>query len=318
MPTPLKSTVDQALAAGDARCESVETVIVVRRTGHDPELNWVDGRDVWWHDTVGVAREQHQAQSFDAEHPLFLLYTSDAAGKPRGIVHSSGGYLTQARYTFHYVFDHKEGADVFWCGADLASIGGHSYVVYGPLADGATSVIYEGAADFPDRRRHFQLIEDYGVTTYYVAPTLIRTFMKWGRDIPDAHDLSSLRLLGTMGERSNSDAWRWYRAVIGGNRCPIVDTWWQTETGAIMIAPLPGVTAAKPGSPVTPLPGISAHIVDDDADLVALGDQGHTSSWTDRGPRCSAGSGVMRRASSRRTGRGSADGLVFHWRRCPL
>ena len=273
--TPLKSIVDDALAGNDIPCASVETVIVARRTGDDVESNWVDGRDVWWHDTVGVACDEHEAQPFDAEHPLFLLYTLSREGSSKGIVHSSGGYLTQARYTFHYVFDHKEDLDVFWCDADLTSIAGHTYQVYGPLSDGATSVIYEGAADFPDEHRHFQIIDDYGVTTYYVAPTLIRTFIRWGREVPDAHDLSSLRLLATMSEANNQETWRWYRDVIGGNRCPIVDTWWQTETGAIMIAPLPGVTAAKPGSPVSPLPGISAHIVDDGTNLVGLGERGN-------------------------------------------
>lgn len=273
-PRPMKSIVDEALALGDAPCESVQTVIVARRTGDDVESNWVNGRDVWWQDTVGAAREQHEAQSFDAEHPLFLIYTSRAEGKPHGIMHSSGGYLTQARYTFHYVFDHREGLDVFWCDADLGSIAGHTYQVYGPLSDGATSVVYEGAADFPDERRHFQIIEDYGVTTYYVSPKLIRTFMNWGRQLPDAHDLSSLRLLGAMCGPSNQELWRWCRDVIGGDHCPVLVTWWQTETGAIMIAPLPGVKAVDPGPPKS-LPGISAHIVDDDTDLVGPGERGN-------------------------------------------
>jgi acetyl-CoA synthetase len=273
-PVPMKSVVDEALAADDARCRSVDTVIVVRRTGQDPDLHWVEGRDVWWQDTVGVASERHEAQSFDAEHPLFLLYTSRTDGKPHGIVHSSGGYLTQARYTFHYVFDHKEDLDVYWCDADLASIAGHTYQVYGPLSDGATSVIYEGGVEFPDAHRHFQIIEDYGVTTYYVAPKLIRTFMKRGREVPGAHDLSSLRLLGMVGEPNNQEVRQWYADVIGSDRCQVVDTWWQTETGAIMIAPLPGVNVIRAGSPVTSLPGISAHIVDDNTDLVALGEQG--------------------------------------------
>jgi acetyl-CoA synthetase len=274
-PTPLKSIVDDALAGGDTPCRSVETVIVARRTGDDVVSNWVVGRDVWWHDTVGLAREGHEAQPFDAEHPLFLLYTSNGEERPKGILHTSGGYLTQARYTFHYVFDHKEDLDVFWCDADLASIAGHTYQVYGPLSDGATSVIYEGAADFPDEHRHFRIIDDYGVTIYYVAPTLIRSFIKWGREVPDVHDLSSLRLLAVIGEAINQATWQWYRDVIGGNRCLIADTWWQIETGAIMIAPLPGVGEAKPGSPVSPLPGISAHIVDDGTNLVGMGERGN-------------------------------------------
>ena len=274
VPTPLKAIVDDALAAGGTPCRSVETVVVARRTGHDVESNWTDGRDVWWEDTVGAAPAQHEAQPFPAEHPLFLLYDTRSAGKPDGFVHSSGGYLTQARYTFHHVFDHEEGSDIFWCAADLGCMAGHTYLVYGPLSDGATSVIYEGGADFPDAHRPFRIIEKYGVTIFYIATPLIRTFMKWGRDVPDAQDLSSLRLLGTLNERGDSEAWRWYRDVIGGDRCPIVDTWWQAETGAIMIAPLPGVTPARPGSPISPLPGISAHIVDCDTDLVAPGERG--------------------------------------------
>ena len=273
-PTRLKCTADDALAgAGGPPCESVEKVVVVRRTGHDPDVDWVHGRDVWWHDTVGTASARHEAQPFDSEHPLFLLYTAGTDGRPSGVVHSSGGYLTQARYTFHYVFDHKEDRDVFWCGADIGCIAGHSYLVYGPLSDGATSVIYEGAADFPNRDRHFQIIEDYGVTTYYVTPALIRTFMTWGREGPDSHDLSSLRLLGTLG-RTSPESWQWFRNVIGSNRCPVVESWFQIETGAIVIAPLPGVSAVKPGSPVSPLPGISAHIFDGDGDLAEPGEQG--------------------------------------------
>jgi acetyl-CoA synthetase len=273
IPAAVKDIVDEALAIGDVPCVCVETVIVVRRTAHEPALNWVDGRDVWWQDTVETADEHHAAESFDAEHPLFLLYTLGTDDEPHGIVHSSGGYLTQVRYTFHYVFDHKEGLDVFWCDAHLACIAGH-YMVYGSLTNGATSVIYEGTANSPDRHRHFRIIENYGVTVYYVTQALIDGFMKWGREIPDAHDLSSLRLLGVMGERINPEAWQWYREVIGRNRCPIVDTWWQPETGAVMIAPLPGLTAAKPGSLAGPVPGISAHIIDADNDVVALGEHG--------------------------------------------
>jgi acetyl-CoA synthetase len=273
-PEPLKCIVDEALAESEGPGGSVETVIVARRTGGDVKSSWVAGRDVWWEETISVAGEQHLAESFDAEHPLFLFYTSCIEGRPRGLVHSSGGYLTQALYTFHYVFDHKEGRDVFWCDAALGSIAGHTYQVYGPLSSGATSVIYEGAADFPDECRHFQVIERYGVTTYYVASERLRAFADRGRAIPDAHDLSSLRLLGTTGEPGNQEAWQWYHDVVGGGRCPVVVTWWRPETGAIMIAPMPGVTTVKPGSPMSSLPGISAHIVDDDTDLVSHGERG--------------------------------------------
>ncbi|AVL99390.1 acetate--CoA ligase [Gordonia iterans] len=274
-PAELKTQVDEALGSGDDAAPSVEKVIVVRRTNHDENLPWVDGRDVWWEDTVSESSPVHEPEFFESEHPLFLLYTSGTTGKPKGIVHTSGGYLTQASYTFHNVFDHKEGRDVFWCTADIGWVTGHSYIVYGPLSNGATEVIYEGTPNSPDEHRHFNIIEKYGVTVYYTAPTLIRTFMKWGRAIPDVHDLTSLRLLGSVGEPINPEAWRWYHEVIGGGRCPIVDTWWQTETGAIMIAPLPGVTACKPGSAMKPLPGISANIVDDEGRSVGAGEQGY-------------------------------------------
>ena len=227
-------------------------------------------------------RRTHHAEAFDAEHPLFLLYTSGTTGKPKGIVHTSGGYLTQASYTHHNIFDIKPETDVFWCTADIGWVTGHTYSVYGPLSNGATQIIYEGTPDSPDQHRHFQIIEKYGVTIYYTAPTMIRTFMKWGREIPDAHDLSSLRLLGTVGEPINPEAWRWYRKVIGRDSIPIVDTWWQTETGSAMISPLPGVAAAKPGSAMTPLPGVSAKIVDDDGNQLSLpsSDEGeHTSGY---------------------------------------
>ncbi|MFD0362451.1 acetate--CoA ligase [Nocardia sp. GCM10030253] len=256
---PLKAAVDEALGGA---ASTVEHVLVVRRTNID--VPWTEGRDLWWHDTVTDASPDHRAQGFDAEHPLFILYTSGTTGKPKGILHTSGGYLTQAAYTHHNVFDHKAGQDVYWCTADIGWVTGHSYIVYGPLANRATQVVYEGTPNSPDEHRHFEIIEKYGVTIYYTAPTLVRTFMKWGREIPDAHDLSSLRLLGSVGEPINPEAWRWYRDVIGGNRTPIVDTWWQTETGAIMISPLPGVTATKPGAAMAPLPGISAKIVDDE------------------------------------------------------
>ena len=274
-PAELKTQVDEALGTGDDAAKSVEKVLVVRRTNHDPDLPWVDGRDVWWEDTVDEQSPEHTPEAFDSEHPLFLLYTSGTTGKPKGIVHTSGGYLTQTSYTFHNVFDHKEGRDVFWCTADIGWVTGHSYIVYGPLSNGVTEVIYEGTPNSPDEHRHFQIIEKYGVTIYYTAPTLIRTFMKWGRAVPDAHDLSSLRLLGSVGEPINPEAWRWYYDVVGGGRCPIVDTWWQTETGAIMVAPLPGVTDCKPGSAMRPLPGISANIVDDNGNPVPAGEQGY-------------------------------------------
>ncbi|WP_067785671.1 acetate--CoA ligase [Nocardia amikacinitolerans] len=266
---PLKAAVDEALADGKS---SAEHVLVVRRTGI--EVPWTEGRDLWWHETVEAASPEHEAQPFDAEHPLFILYTSGTTGKPKGILHTSGGYLTQASYTHHYVFDHKPGQDVYWCTADIGWVTGHSYIVYGPLSNRATQVVYEGTPNSPTEHRHFEIIEKYGVTIYYTAPTLVRTFMKWGREIPDAHDLSSLRLLGSVGEPINPEAWRWYREVIGGNRTPIVDTWWQTETGAIMISPLPGVTAAKPGAAMTPLPGISAQVVDDDGTGLERGRSG--------------------------------------------
>ncbi|MFE3442040.1 acetate--CoA ligase [Nocardia sp. NPDC059180] len=265
-PAPLKEAVDEALYAGGDVPHSVEHVLVVRRT--NAEVPWTEGRDLWWHETVAQASPQHQAQAFDAEHPLFILYTSGTTGKPKGILHTSGGYLTQTAYTHHNVFDHKPGADVYWCTADIGWVTGHSYIVYGPLANRATQVVYEGTPNFPDEHRHWQIIEKYGVTIYYTAPTLIRTFMKWGREIPDAHDLSSLRVLGSVGEPINPEAWRWYREVIGAGTTPIVDTWWQTETGSIMISPLPGVTAAKPGAAMTPLPGISAQVVDEEGHLV--------------------------------------------------
>ena len=248
---------------------SVEHVLVVRRTG--VETPWTEGRDVWWHDVVDGASTEHTPEAFDAEHPLFLLYTSGTTGKPKGIVHTSGGYLTQSSYTHFNVFDVKPDADVYWCTADIGWITGHTYIVYGPLSNGVTQVVYEGTPASPSEHRHFQIIEKYGVTIYYTAPTLVRTFMKWGREIPDAHDLSSLRLLGSVGEPINPEAWRWYRDAFGANRTPIVDTWWQTETGSIMISPLPGVTAAKPGSAMTPLPGISAKIVDDDGNQLGPG-----------------------------------------------
>ena len=254
----LKDAVDEAVSDQP----SVEHVLVVRRTGID--VNWTEGRDLWWHETVAEASPEHTPEAFDSEHPLFLLYTSGTTGKPKGIMHTSGGYLTQASYTHYNVFDIKPETDVYWCTADIGWVTGHTYIVYGPLSNGATQVVYEGTPASPDEHRHFQVIEKYGVTIYYTAPTLIRTFMKWGRELAFEHDLSSLRLLGSVGEPINPEAWRWYRLVFGAEATPIVDTWWQTETGAAMISPLPGVTDCKPGSAMRPLPGISAKIVDDD------------------------------------------------------
>jgi len=265
---PLKPAVDEAVA----QTPSVRNVLVVRRTGSDVE--WTD-KDVWWHDLVESQSTEHIPEAFDAEHPLFILYTSGTTGKPKGILHTSGGYLTQAAYTHRNVFDLKPDEDVYWCTADIGWVTGHSYIVYGPLANRATQVVYEGTPDTPNKDRWWDIVERHGVTLFYTAPTAIRTFMKWGDELPKSHDLSSLRLLGSVGEPINPEAWMWYREVIGGGRCPIVDTWWQTETGAIMISPLPGVTACKPGSAMGALPGIGMAVVDDDAQQVGNGGGGY-------------------------------------------
>jgi acetyl-CoA synthetase len=268
-PHALKPTVDEAVA----RCPGVSTVLVVRRTGQ--EVDWHDGRDVWWHDTVEVADDAHTAPALDAEHPLFILYTSGTTARPKGILHTTGGYLTHVAWTHHAVFDLKPESDVYWCTADIGWVTGHSYIVYGPLANGATSVMYEGTPDTPHKGRFWELVQKYGVTILYTAPTAIRTFAKWGEDIPAGYDLSSLRLIGTVGEPINPEAWMWYREHIGGGSCPVVDTWWQTETGGIMISPLPGVTATKPGSAMRPLPGIVADVVDDRGAPVPPGGGGY-------------------------------------------
>ncbi len=263
----LKPAVDEALRGEN----NVKKVLVVKRTGQ--EVAWSE-RDVWWHEIVESQPAEHHAEAFDSEHPLFILYTSGTTAKPKGIFHTTGGYLTQASYTHRAVFDLKPD-DIYWCTADVGWITGHSYVVYGPLINGATQVMYEGTPDTPHKGRIFEIIQKYRVTILYTAPTLIRTWMKWGDEFPNRHDLTSLRLLGSVGEPINPEAWMWYREVIGGNRCPIVDTWWQTETGAIMISPLPGVTATKPGSAMRPLPGISAKVVDDSAHEVGNGHGGY-------------------------------------------
>ncbi|MEC5128473.1 acetate--CoA ligase [Verrucomicrobiales bacterium BCK34] len=253
---PLKANVDEALDA----YEGVETVFVLKRC--DNEVTMAEGRDVWWHDEVEGVSDECPAEGFDSEHPLFILYTSGSTGKPKGILHTTGGYLTGTASTFKYIFDYKPD-DVYWCTADVGWITGHSYIVYGPMANGATQVMYEGAPNFPDWDRFWQIVQDYKVSIFYTAPTAIRAFIKAGDHHVEKYDLSSLRVLGTVGEPINPEAWMWYRDKIGGGRCPIVDTWWQTETGCIMISPLPGATPTKPGTATRPFLGIDAAILDE-------------------------------------------------------
>lgn len=265
----LKPAVDQALLT----CPRVTSVLVVRRTGQD--VGWVDGRDVWWHEAVADASADHVVEQFDSEHPLFVMYTSGTTGSPKGILHTTGGYLTQAAYSFWAVFDHKPDSDVYWCTADVGWVTGHSYIVYGPLANGATQVLYEGTPDTPHRGRWWEIIAEYDVSIFYTAPTAIRTCMKWGEDLPARHDLSSLRVLGSVGESINPEAYLWYHQNIGGGRAPIVDTWWQTETGAHMISPLPGVSVGKPGSAMAAIPGVAVDVVDDAGSPVGNGREGY-------------------------------------------
>ena len=264
-PTPMKKAVDAV--AGEIA--TLEHIVVVDRCGTNPPMS--DGRDHFWHDLLDRADADCPPEPMDSEDPLYILYTSGSTGKPKGILHTTAGYLTGVTATHKLVFDLKPETDVYWCGADVGWVTGHSYIVYGPLANGATSVMYEGAPNYPAEDRWWEIIERYGVTIFYTAPTAIRACMKWGREHPDGHDLSSLRLLGSVGEPINPRAWLWYREVIGGGRCPIVDTWWQTETGAIMITPLPGLTTTKPGSATIPFPGIEATILDSAGEEIERG-----------------------------------------------
>jgi acetyl-CoA synthetase len=268
-PSPLKPAVDEALQS----CPDVRSVLVVRRTGQD--IAMTEGRDLWWHEFVGKQPADHEAELFPAEHPLYVMYTSGSTGKPKGILHTTGGYLVGIAYTHWASFDLKADTDVFWTAADIGWVTGHSYLVYGPLVNGATSVMYEGTPDTPHKGRWWELIEKYQVTILYCAPTAIRTFMKWGDDIPAQFDLTSLRILGSVGEPINPEAYVWYRHFIGGDRTPVVDTWWQTETGMHMISPMPGVSVGKPGAAMTAVPGVWVEVVNDEGKPVANGSGGY-------------------------------------------
>ncbi|MFL5839249.1 MAG: acetate--CoA ligase, partial [Thermoleophilaceae bacterium] len=264
-PMPMKTNVDDVVS----QLPKLEHIVVVKRTDDDCPMQ--EGRDVWWHEACQTVDAECPAEPLEAEHPLFILYTSGSTAKPKGILHTSGGYLTGVHATTNLVFDVKPDKDVYWCAADIGWVTGHSYIVYGPLSNGLTSIMYEGAPDYPDKDRWWQIVEEYKATILYTAPTAIRACIKWGREYPGRHDLSSLRLLGSVGEPINPKAWIWYHKVIGGERCPIVDTWWQTETGHIMITPLPGITETKPGSATRPFPGVEAAVVDKQGEIVEEG-----------------------------------------------